>query len=212
VGFQGEYCCPEKYEEIENVGSYDIPGGQGCHGLFGAKVHSCYVVSFPPWYIYFSPSKEGQCYVECSRVHIAHILMLFKGHSFNECIFLHLGKNIDMVGFCSCFFLTYNVSICKLRVPRMQVLKFSNKFPNSSLITQLLDVDLEILGKESQDPLLDLAWLHEYFMHISEIMSKDSWEISPTPIKLSTFIESFEIALKKMVLLVLVFNLFYWDL
>jgi hypothetical protein len=60
----------------------------------------------------------------------------------------------------------------QLRVQRMSVLKFSNEFPNSGLVAPLLDVDLEILGKESRGPLSYLACLRGYFLQILEIMSK----------------------------------------
>lgn len=67
-----------------------------------------------------------------------------------DVFYIHLGKNIDKAtSFASYFFLTYKVLSCKLRVPRRPILKNFNKFSNFSLVTPLLDVDLEDLEKDS---------------------------------------------------------------
>jgi hypothetical protein len=84
---------------------------------------------------------------------MAQILILSRGHSLSGCFSLHLGQKNERSYFSSsCFFLNCKVSNCKLRVPRISVLKFSSKFPNSTLVTPLV-ADLVTLERVSLGPL-----------------------------------------------------------
>jgi hypothetical protein len=99
-----------------------------------------------------------------------HILIVFKGHSFNGCLFLHLEQKMVKSAFSSsCFLFALIVYNCELRVLRMYVLKFSKIFPNSNVVTPL-EADLFILV--SKIPFPFLALLHEYFLQRLEISSK----------------------------------------
>ena len=133
------------------------------------------------------------------------MIIVFRGHSFNACLFPHLDQNIVKITFSSSyFFLVLIVSNCELRVLRMFVLKFSKRFPNSALVTPP-EANLFILV--SWIPFPFLALLHEYFLQRLEISSKVNWEISLVPIRLITSMYSSWIPFRKIVLTVLWFNL-----
>ena len=96
------------------------------------------------------------------------------------------------------------VSSCELRVPIMSILKFSRRFPNSTLVTTP-EADLFTLVSLIHLPYL--ALLQDYFLHKLLISSKFNWEISPAPIRLSVSMYSSLIPFRKIVLIVLSFNL-----
>ena len=89
--------------------------------------------------------------------------MTFNGHSFSLlCFFQHLSQNIAKAS-SSCFFFSFRVSNWLLIVLKMFVLKFSNKFPNSVLVT-VPELCFVFLLKGSLGPLPVLACPLEYIL------------------------------------------------
>ena len=69
----------------------------------------------------------------------------FNGHSFLECLLVHLGQNMAKdLSASSCFLLMFMVSNCKARVCSISLLKSSNIFPISPLMYELEDDVLDI--------------------------------------------------------------------
>lgn len=135
--------------------------------------------------------------IACFSPHKAQIWTLFRRHSCKGCFYLHLEKKIDQIeDFSSFFFLNFSVSNCELNVPRRSILKSSNKFPNSTLVTPL-EADLVTHDIWSWGPLPTLAWILEYFLHKSRIYGRCKWDISPKPIKFKTSMYSSLIPFKK---------------
>jgi hypothetical protein len=89
--------------------------------------------------------------------------MKFNGNSFSGCFFRHLGQKIAKIASSSCFFFSFRVSIWLSIVLKMPVLKFSNKFPNSILVT-VPELCFVFLLKESLGPLPVLACPLEYLL------------------------------------------------
>ena len=117
------------------IGSWHIPNVQGFQGLLGAIEHND-SPSTSPFSEAFIPCKVGQCSTGCVSKQNPHSWILSNGQSLKWCLFLHLEQNIDNMGSCSsCFFVAFNVSNWELSVLKRSVLKFSNKLPNSTLVT-----------------------------------------------------------------------------
>ena len=72
----------------------------------------------------------------------------------------------------SCRFFVFNASNWELKVPKMSVLKFYNRFPNSTLVIPLVLAVLEMREGASLVLFPALALLLEYFLHSSLISSK----------------------------------------
>ena len=89
--------------------------------------------------------------------------MTFNGHYFSPFFFWHLGQKIAKTVSSSCFFFSFRVSNWLLIVLKMFVLKFSNKFPNSILVT-VPELCLVSLLKESLGALPILACPLEYLL------------------------------------------------
>ena len=98
-------------------------------------------------------------------------------------------------------FLMFTKSIYALIVPRIYVLMFSKRFPNSILI--IPHVDLVALT-----PLLVFALLLEYFLHSSIIYLNGFWDTSLDAIRFNKSTYSFKMPFKKIVLMVALFSLF----
>ena len=73
----------------------------------------------------------------------------------------------------SCRFFVFNASNWELKVPKISVLKFSNKFPNSVLVTPPVPAVLEMREGPYLVLLPALDLLLEYFLHNSVISSND---------------------------------------
>jgi hypothetical protein len=78
---------------------------------------------------------DGHFSVEWSSVQKPQTEMLSNGHSLEECFLLHLGQYMLIAAFSSsCFFLILRVSNWEPIVLKISVLKFSKRFPISSLV------------------------------------------------------------------------------
>jgi hypothetical protein len=83
------------------------------------------------------PCNDGNFSVEPSSVQKPQTEMLSNGHSIEECFLLHLGKNMLIVAFSSCcFFSIFRVSNWEPIVLKISILKFSKRFPISTLLIQ----------------------------------------------------------------------------
>lgn len=97
------------------------------------------LVVFPPLQMACNPSNEESSLVECLSKPIAHTSMALKWHSFSGCLFLQRGQNIAIDIFSSsCFLLLLRVYRWLLIVLRISFLRFSNRFPNSILVSPLV--------------------------------------------------------------------------
>ena len=78
---------------------------------------------------------DGHFSITWSSVQKPQTEMLSNGHSLEECFLLHIGKYMHIVAFSSsCFFLIFRVSNWEPIVLKISVLKFSNRFPISTLV------------------------------------------------------------------------------
>ena len=83
-----------------------------------------------------NPRNDGQFFVVWSYVQMWHTEMLFKGNSLWGCLVLNIGQKMLIVAhYYSCLFLDCKASSWEPIAPKISVLKFSNRFPNSILAT-----------------------------------------------------------------------------
>ena len=138
---------------------------------------------------------------------------IIKGTLLKRVPFSTFGKNMCSAALysSSCLFLISKASNWEVKILKISVLKFSNKFPSSVLMTPLVPAALEVHGRPPLTPFPSLALLQEYFRHNSTISSKGLWETSLDSMRIRTSTYSSMIPLRKRCLTASSWRVLYLD-